>query len=299
MKDNQTKDKLRQIEELMVTMRSENLNERSSFCEILNKIYDFNLTKNELIILREYLNENIRFKQGELTSLQLYSFHKIIEEGPHQVTQIYTDSIIESIFFYSIISSLLDKQPLFDLKYIHLFDDEIKSNILYITDNDIFYGLGSNQFGCCGLGHNNYVKTPQKINQLCGKSVVQIYNGSSFCLALTSENSIYGWGDNSLGQLGIGYSIEDNVFMKPTIIDWSDNTKYILQISCGSAHTLVLTSDGMVYGWGDNYYGQIGCGKDDENVPDIYHLKDLPKIKSIHCSFNQSFALTDNGMVYS
>ena len=73
----------------------------------------------------------------------------------------------------------------------------------------------------------------------------------------------------------------------------------IVQISCGSGHTLVLTSDGMVYGWGNNRFGQIGCGKELGEKITITRLTSLPIIKSIYCSFCKSFALTDNGMVYS
>ena len=48
--------------------------------------------------------------------------------------------------------------------------------------------------------------------------------------------------------------------MKPEIIDFSKETK-IKQISCGSYHTLALTEQGEIYGWGDNRFGKIGCGK--------------------------------------
>ena len=84
---------------------------------------------------------------------------------------------------------------------------------------------------------------------------------------------------------------------KPINIDIKD--KVTKQISCGSNHTLVLTSDGLVYGWGRNSVGQIGCGKLLGEKILITRFISLPIIKSIHCSFCASFALTDNGMVYS
>ena len=54
-----------------------------------------------------------------------------------------------------------------------------------------------------------------------------------------------------------------------------------------------------VYGWGNNSYGQIGCGKELGRKILITRLISLPIIKSINCAFGSSFALTDNGMVYS
>ena len=184
------------------------------------------------------------------------------------------------------------------IKRFYVFDNEKGYNALFVTLNDKVFGFGSNEWGVCGFGHQMVVKEPKIIEELCDKSVIQFYNGYAFALALTSDNKLYGWGRNDLGQLGLKIVNQTKVH-KPVLIE-DLNDINIKQISCGSGHTLVLTSDGMVYGWGGNTYGQIGCGIElGENISVIVKLELLPKIKSIHCSFCQSFALTDNGMVYS
>ena len=183
----------------------------------------------------------------------------------------------------------------FSIKYIHVFDDKIGFNVLFVSMDDKVYGFGSNQFGVCGLGHNKNVKDPQIIPELCDKDIQQFYNGLGFVFGLTSDNELYGWGWNNWFQLG-NETLND-VNNKPININIED--KLIKQISCGSAHTLVLTSDGIVYGCGDNEFGQIGCGKELGEKILITRLISLPIIKSIHCSFLSSFALSDNGMVYS
>ena len=183
----------------------------------------------------------------------------------------------------------------FSIKYIHIFDDKNGFNVLFVSMDDNVYGFGSNQWGVCGLGHNKNVKDPQIIPELCDKNIQQFYNGLGFVFGLTSDNELYGWGRNDWLELGSETLNEENNI--PININIKD--KIIKQISCGSYHTLVLTSDGMVYGWGNNTYGQIGCGKELGEKILITRLISLPIIKSIHCSFNESFALTDNGMVYS
>lgn len=35
------------------------------------------------------------------------------------------------------------------------------------------------------------------------------------------------------------------------------NDNYVTQIECGMHHSLVLTANGKVYGFGDNSHGQI------------------------------------------
>ena len=142
------------------------------------------------------------------------------------------------------------------------------------------------------------VNEPKLIEELCDKSVIQFYNGSAFVLALTSDKKLYGWGNNELGQLGINI-INHKKLYKPVLIE-DLNDIMIEQISCGSGHTLVLTTGGVIYGWGVNDNGQIGCGTElGDKISVIINLELLPRIKLVHCSYHKSFALTDNGMVYS
>ena len=184
----------------------------------------------------------------------------------------------------------------FSIKFVHIFDDQNGFNVLFVTNDDKVFGFGSNQWGVCGSGHNKNVKDPQIIPELCDKNIQQFHNGFDFVLGITSDKELYGWGCNDFGQLAKPLLNDD--IHKPKIINI--NNKIINEISCGMCSTLMLTSDGMVYGWGHNTHGQIGCGKElGENISVITQLKTLKKIKSIHCSFYSSFALTDNGMVYS
>ena len=210
-------------------------------------------------------------------------------------------------YYFKIMSELIYNFEIFDvisndikkvIKRFYVFDNEKGNNVLFVTINDKVFGFGSNQWGVCGLGHRMVVKEPKIIEELCDKSVIQFYNGICSTFALTSDNKVYGWGSNHLGQLGLKIVNQTKLY-KPVLIE-DLNDINIKQISCGSGHTLVLTSDGMVYGWGRNTYGQIGCGKElGKKISVIVKLELLPKIKSIHCSFNKSFVLTDNGMVYS
>ena len=184
----------------------------------------------------------------------------------------------------------------YSIKYIHIFNENIGFNALFVTNEDKVFGFGSNERGVCGLGHNENVEDPQIIDQLCYKGIQQFYNGFDLVLGITSDKDLYGWGFNEYGQLARPLLNKD--FWKPNKIKL--NNKVIQEISCGSHHSLMLTTDGMVYGWGLNKYGQIGCGKEfGDKISVITQLKTLTKFKAIHCSFLSSFALTDNGMVYS
>ena len=165
-------------------------------------------------------------------------------------------------------SELINSLEIFDeipnklkkvIKSLYVFDERRGNNVLFVTLNDKVFGFGSNQWGVCGFGHQMVVNEPKIIEELCNKSVIQFYNGMRSAFALTSDNKLYGWGDNEWGQLGV-IVINYNKIYKPVLIE-DLNDINIKQISCGSEHTLVLSNEGIVYGWGLNKYGEIGMWK--------------------------------------
>jgi alpha-tubulin suppressor-like RCC1 family protein len=76
--------------------------------------------------------------------------------------------------------------------------------------------------------------------------------GSEYNIALRSDGTLWSWGFNGNGQLGIG---DNTAFDFPvqvgTATDWSD-------IACGSFHVLALKTDGTLWAWGLNSNGQLG-----------------------------------------
>ena len=73
-------------------------------------------------------------------------------------------------------------------------------------------------------------------------------------VALKSDGTLWAWGSNGSGRLGVGDTTSRNI---PTQVgsdtDWVD-------VSAGTFHNVALKSDGTLYAWGDNGYGQLGIG---------------------------------------
>ena len=170
-----------------------------------------------------------------------------------------------------------------------------------------------------------------EIPELKGKNINEFKHGISFVLALTKVHKIYSWGANDRGQLGQGFV--STKYAKPAIINLYVKVTFV-QISCGEHHAMALTSDGNVYAWGDNNFGQIistsnqvfppisrlmskfyrnnkcfpftvNIGQFKLNIRFKYNanclhltLLSLPRIKSIYSSNHQSFAITTEDQVY-
>ena len=200
---------------------------------------------------------------------------------------------------FRICSKITEKIKL-QIKIFHVFEDIKGQNVLFITSDDKVFGFGTNYFGCCGLGHNSVVNEPQIIPELCHKNIKQFFIGRNFTLAHTNDGQVFGWGYNSSGQLGRRHVSWTNQYFKPEIISFPFES--VIQLSCGYSHTLVLSCDGRVYGWGDNVYGQIGCGREKgKRFANPIHLEVfIPfSIKILKSCYFCSFALTTDGLVYS
>src|SRR5882672_10878722 len=100
------------------------------------------------------------------------------------------------------------------IQLFHVFDDERGYNVLFVTNDDMVYGLGSNYWGSLGLGHGLYVNEIQVIDRLCHKNITQFFNGEDFVLALTHDNCLYSWGINEKGQLGLAPKITYNLYLE-------------------------------------------------------------------------------------
>ena len=69
-----------------------------------------------------------------------------------------------------------------------------------------------------------------------------------------SGKKLFGTGDNSYGQLGIGNNINKNVFT-PLTGEWD-------YVACGANHTMALSGK-KLFATGANYFGQLGSGNYD------------------------------------
>ena len=116
------------------------------------------------------------------------------------------------------------------------------------------YCWGQNNYGQLGLGNfTSYVRTPMKVEVPGGLVPVSVQTRDDFTCMLTTEQSVYCWGQNS-GYLGDGTSADKN---RPTqvLLPSSDRTAIL---SVGYLHSCVLSVNGNTYCWGQNNYGQLG-----------------------------------------
>ncbi|NOQ50271.1 MAG: hypothetical protein GQ557_01225 [Mycoplasmataceae bacterium] len=136
---------------------------------------------------------------------------------------------------------------------------------------DTLYMWGNNEFGQLGLGDKINYNTPQEVTFSAGTTIVDFEQGSKFSGAAvdttgdSNADTLYMWGANESGQLGLGASYQDDFYNTPQEVTFLPEGT-IIDLAFGSVSsgvTIDTTGDGMadtLYTWGDNLKGALGLG---------------------------------------
>ncbi len=121
--------------------------------------------------------------------------------------------------------------------------------------------------------------------------VIAIAAGFENSFAVLDNGTLWAWGNNEWGQLGIGNKINQPYpIMVP--ID------HVKAVATGRDFTLALMEDGTVWAWGDNKWGQLGDGTTATRVVPA-PVKGLSGVMAIVASSSSNaLALKEDGTVW-
>lgn len=69
------------------------------------------------------------------------------------------------------------------------------------------------------------------------------------------DSSVFSWGKNAAGQLGLDYKTSDTA--SPQLVK-SLRGVPLIQVTAGGSQSFALSMSGIVFGWGKNNAGQLG-----------------------------------------
>ena len=135
---------------------------------------------------------------------------------------------------------------------------------LFLTTTGKVYGVGYNNEGQLGNGTTSNQYTPVRCGAVTDIKDVVISGLPHTVFAVQKNGSLWVWGWNGSGQLGLG---DNSNRVSPSLHATMTNVKKAIP-SCGyttsgsspTGHGLVLRNDGTLWTTGYNGYGQLGHG---------------------------------------
>ncbi|MCL2255361.1 MAG: hypothetical protein FWC11_00705 [Firmicutes bacterium] len=130
---------------------------------------------------------------------------------------------------------------------------------------------------------------------------------TNHAIAVTQEGNVYVWGNNNNGQLGFGYYAylrpdRDNRNI-PTRLEFFNARNVVQVVAGGNNLSLVRTSEGFVYAWGNGSNGATGQGNTSiQNVPSRVRINGTTYLSGVgYIAAGSSFAMaiTTGGYLYS
>ena len=134
-------------------------------------------------------------------------------------------------------------------------------HVLALTNNNLIYSWGrfyKQENKKEKSSTSGDYSSPQLIESLSNESIIKISAGNNHSMAITELGELYTWGEGIYGQLGHGVNNNEQY---PKKVEYFTNKFKIIDCRGGAAHTVALTEEGYIFGWGQNDKNQLNLGK--------------------------------------
>ncbi|XP_028446232.1 X-linked retinitis pigmentosa GTPase regulator, partial [Perca flavescens] len=152
---------------------------------------------------------------------------------------------------------------------------------------------GSNQEGQLGLGHCNNTTSFHLQPPFCDHAPIKMLSaGCNTSAALTEDGRLFMWGDNAVGQIGLG---DEGFAAEPREVDVREA---VLWVSCGYHHSAFVTVDGDLYTFGESANGRLGLQVEqlaNHRVPQRVQGI-LGRVTQVCCGGEHTVALTEENV---
>lgn len=121
---------------------------------------------------------------------------------------------------------------------------------------------------------------------------VTIQTGDSHSLAIANNGTLWSWGLNSSGQLGLG-----DTTTRTSPVQVGTETNWV-SISSEGSHALAIKSNGTLWSWGLNSSGQLGLGDTTNRTSPTQVGTDTDWV-FLSADYEHSLAIKSNGTLWS
>jgi len=171
-----------------------------------------------------------------------------------------------------------------------------------IASDDKAYCWGDNLGGELGIGSHTVDRTTAVqvlTSSLPVGAIKSVIAGGDLSCAIASDGNAYCWGNNTDGEIAIGY--KTNINTPSRLLGGVMPTGTVKAISTSGSNDCAIASDDWVYCWGLNNYGQLGDGTTNtSNTPVRVSTGAMPAgaVKAISVGATSACAVASDDRIY-
>ena len=151
------------------------------------------------------------------------------------------------------------------------------------------WGWGTNTSG--QLGDNTAITRSTPVTTFSGgANWKQVSCGSVHTAAIKTDGTLWGWGLNTSGQLGVN----DTINRSTPVTTFAGGTNW-KQVAGGGEYTAAIKTDGTLWTWGLNTSGQLGDNTIITNSTPVTTLTGGTDWKQVACGQEYTSAIKTDG----
>ncbi|XP_055786149.1 retinitis pigmentosa GTPase regulator b isoform X2 [Salvelinus fontinalis] len=168
-----------------------------------------------------------------------------------------------------------------------------RNHTIVYTSRGNVYSTGGNNEGQLGLGDCEERTAFQLVDFFSSHGPIKMLAaGSNTSAALTESGTLFMWGDNTEGQIGLG---KESSALTPREVTVG---RPVAWVSCGYYHSAFVTVDGGLYTFGERDSGKLGLATgqlDGHRVPQL--VKGITdQVTQVACGGGHTVAVTEDDL---
>ena len=164
-----------------------------------------------------------------------------------------------------------------------------------IKTDGTLWTWGGNLYG--QLGDNTVTQRITPVTTFAGgTNWKQVACGNDHTAAIKTDGTLWTWGYNNFGQLGVNNAgATTNRSTPGTTFAGGTNWK---QVTSKSSHTAAIKTDGTLWSWGRNLYGQLGTNDTNNRCTPVTTFAGGTNWKQVFCGSFHTAAIKTDGTLW-
>jgi len=145
------------------------------------------------------------------------------------------------------------------------------------------------------LGDNTITDKSSPVQTIAGgTNWRQVAACNYYTAAIKTDGTLWSWGYNTNGQLG-----DNTTTNKSSPVQTIAGGTNWRQVSCGSYHTAAIKTDGTLWTWGNDFYGQLGNNTTTAKSSPVQTVTGGTNWRQVACGTYHTAAIKTDGTLWS